>query len=131
MKVTVGPRRNDPLLNCHNRTLLQAWRANVYFQLVHDRAKVAEYLAKHISKAEPTSQELKDLLDAAIRTTDETSARATTTAIQRLLVKAVCEPDICAQEVCHHLLELPLVLCNRQFHVLAVDADGHLAVVWR
>ena len=44
----------------------------------------------------------------------------------------MCERDICAQEVCHHLLELPLVLCSRQFHVLAVDggvdADGRLTV---
>ena len=132
VEVTVEPRRNDPLLNCHNRALLQAWRANVDFQLVHDRTKVVEYLAKYISKSEPRSQDLKDLLDAAVSITDETSDRATTTAIQRLLVKAVCERDICAQEVCHHLLELPLVICNRQFHILAVDggvdADGRLTV---
>ena len=61
-----------------------------------------------------------DLFDAALRTVDVTSERATT-AIQRLLVKVVCERDISAQEVCHHLLELPMVLCSRQFHILAVD----------
>ena len=121
VEVSVEPRRNDPLLNCHSRALVQTWRANVDFQLVHDRGKVIEYLAKYISKAEPASQNLKDLLNVAVRNTDESSERATTTAIQRLLVKAVCERDISSQEVCHQLLELPLVLCNRQFHVLGVD----------
>ena len=120
-EVTVEPKRNDPLLNCHNRALVQTWRANVDFQLIHDQRKVIEYLAKYISKEEPASQNYQDLLDVALRTTDTTAEHATTTAVQRLLVKAVCERDISAQEVCHHLLELPLVLCSRQFHVLAVD----------
>ena len=120
-EVTVEPKRNDPLLNCHNRALVQTWRANVDFQLVYSRRKVVEYLAKYISKSEPVSQDLKDLLDTVLRTTDDRSEHATTTAVQRLLVKAVCERDISAQEVCHHLLELPMVLCSRQFHVLAVD----------
>ena len=121
VEVSVEPRRNDPLLNCHNRAVVQTWRANVDFQLVHDRRRVVEYLAKYVSKAEPVSQNLQDLLDLALRTADVTSETATTTAVQRLLVKAVCERDISAQEVCHHLMELPMVLCSRQFHVLAVD----------
>ena len=121
VELTVEPKRNDPLLNCHNRAIVQTWRANVDFQLIHDRRKVVEYLAKYISKSEPVSQNLADLFDTALRTTDATSERAVTTAIQRLLIKVVCERDISAQEVCHHLLELPMVLCSRQFHVLAVD----------
>ena len=121
VEVTIEPKRNDPLLNCHNRALVQTWRANVDFQLIQDRRKVIEYLAKYISKAEPESQDLKHLLDVALRSSDSTSQHATRTAVQRLLVKAVCERDISAQEVCHHLLELPMVLCTRQFHVLAVD----------
>ena len=121
VEINVEPKRNDPLLNCHNRALVQTWRANVDFQLVHKRGQVVEYLAKYISKTEPVSQNLTELLDVALRTTDATSEHATTTAVQRLLVKAVCERDISAQEVCHHLLELPMVLCSRQFHVLAVD----------
>ena len=127
VEVTVEPRRNDPLLNCHNRAIVQTWRGNVDFQLIHDRRKVVEYLAKYISKAEPVSKDFKDLLDAAIRGTDASAECATTAAIQRLLIKAVCERDISAQEVCHLVLELPLVLCSRQFHVLAVDGgvDGH------
>ena len=123
VEVTVEPRRNDPLLNCHNRAIVQTWRGNVDFQLIHDRRKVVEYLAKYISKAEPVSKDFKALLDAAIRRTDASSECSTTAAIQRLLIKAVCERDISAQEVCHHVLELPLVLCSRQFHVLAIDGS--------
>ena len=121
VKVTVEPRRNDPLLNCHNRAIAQTWRANSDFQVIIDRRRVVEYLAKYISKVEPVSQDLKDLLDVVLRTTDAVSERATTTVVQRLLIKAVCERDISAQEVSHHLMELPLVLCSRQFHILSVD----------
>ena len=121
VEVTVEPRRNDPLLNCHNRAIAQTWRANSDLQVIRDRRQLVEYVAKYISKVEPASKDLKDLLDVALRITDAGSERATTTVVQRLLIKAVCERDISAQEVSHHLIELPLVLCNRQFHILSVD----------
>ena len=129
--VTAEPRRNDPLLNTHNRSILQTWRANVDFQLIFDHHRVVEYVAKYMTKSETASSNLSDLFSAVLHTADETSERAVISSVQRLLIKASCERDISAQEVTHHLLELPMTQCSRQFRVLAIDGKEDIDTIER
>ena len=54
--------RNDPLINNFNCIKLSGWHANVDMQYCVSRQKVISLFAKYVTKCEPCSQSLKDVL---------------------------------------------------------------------
>ena len=88
------------------------------FQPVLSRYVVLKYIAKYASKAEGKSETYHHMLTriaTATRPKDPTSY-----AYQRLLLEAIVDRDISAQETCHMLQKLPLVTCSRTFIKLNV-----------
>ena len=113
--------RNDPLVNSYNRIQLSSWRANVDMQYCLSRQKVIEYVVKYASKCEPRSEPLKKVYKGIVQalSDDDKSVKA----VQKLLLNSVGERDFSAQETCHLLLQLPLIMCSREFIVLSLDGS--------
>ncbi|XP_026442569.1 uncharacterized protein LOC113342147 [Papaver somniferum] len=90
-------RRNDELLNSHNRAVLQTWRANIDCSAVTTMESVIRYIAKYAAKCEPASRDfidtLRGIIDDPLR-----PCRDSRSAIKRLLIKNVSERDVSAQE---------------------------------
>jgi ATP-dependent DNA helicase PIF1 len=112
------PARNDDRLNVHNVDLLAMWRANVDCQPVVSRHVVLKYIAKYASKAEKRSESYQDMLS---RISNASGSEAPVLcAYRRFLAETLVDRDIGAQETCHMLLKLPLVVCSRKFFSLNV-----------
>ena len=99
-------KRNDVHLNTHQRLQLQGWRANCDIQIVIDYEACIEYLTKYASKSEPKSPALKQSLKDILK--NVSSDCQSDTIIRKLMMKALGERDISAQETMHHLLSLKL-----------------------
>jgi len=112
------PTRNDDRLNVHNIDLLTMWRANVDCQPVLSRHVVLKYIVKYASKEERRSESYHDMLTRI--SNYFASEDHALCAYRRFLAETVVERDIGAQETCHMLLKLPLVVCSRQFVSLNV-----------
>ena len=110
--------RNDDRLNVHNIDLLTMWRANVDCQLVPSQHAVLKYIAKYATKAKKMSESYQDMLT---RISNSISSQDHALCASRsFLVETIVERDIGAQETCHMLLKLPLVVCSRKFVSLNV-----------
>ena len=107
------PAHNDDRLNVHNIPLLSIWRANVDFQPVLSRHAVLKYIAKYASKSERRSESYQDMLTRISNVVD--SDIPSITAYKKFLAETIVERDIGAQETCHMLLKLPLVISSRSF----------------
>ncbi|KAI3870674.1 hypothetical protein MKW92_016829 [Papaver armeniacum] len=92
--------RNDPLVNSHNRAVLQVWRANIDWSAVTTTESVTQYIGKYAAKSEPASKNYSDTL-CEIIDDHMRPCRDSTFAIKCLLIKNASERDISAQEVCH------------------------------
>ena len=114
--IQVVTKRNDPLINSFNPIQLSAWRANVDMQYCVSKNKVIAYCAKYATKCEPRSQPLKQVYKSVVKDGDHALK-----AVHKLLTNSVGERDFSAQETCHLLLQLPLVLSSREFVYLNVD----------
>jgi ATP-dependent DNA helicase PIF1 len=112
------PARNDDRLNIHNLDLLAMWRANVDCQPVVSRHVVLKYIAKYASKAEKRSESYQDMLTRI--SNSGASEDSALSAYRRFLAETLVDRDIGAQETCHMLLKLPLVICSRKFVSLNV-----------
>jgi hypothetical protein len=112
------PTRNDDRLNVHNVDLLAMWHANVDCQPVVSRHVVLKYIAKYASKEEKRSESYQDMLTRI--SNSGASEDPVLSAYRRFLVETLVDRDIGAQETCHMLLNLPLVLCSRFFVSLNV-----------
>jgi len=129
--------RNDPLVNSHNRILLQAWRANMdikpiissEFVLRSETSKIlcelykimiyltclliCRYVSKYCTKSEIRSDNLQDaMLKLSARLDPDESLK---TLSQKLLIHSVGERDYSAQETCHLLQSLPLYHSSRTY----------------
>ena len=107
------------MINSFNPVQLAAWRANVDMQYCVSKNKVIAYCAKYATKCEPRSQLLKQVYKSVVGTLkdDDHALKA----VHKLLTNSVGERDFSAQETCHLLLQLPLVLSTREFVYLSVD----------
>ena len=112
-------KRNDPFINSYNPIQLSAWRANVDMQYCVSKNKVIAYCAKYATKCEPRSQPLKQVYKTVIGTLkdDDHALKA----VHKLLLNSVGERDFSAQETCHLVLQLPLVMSTREFVFLSLD----------
>ncbi|XP_026448675.1 uncharacterized protein LOC113348970 [Papaver somniferum] len=110
-------RRNDPLVNSHNRVVLQVWRANIDWSAVTTTESVTQYIVKYAAKSEPAS---KNYIDTSRGYIDYhwRPCRDSTSAINRLLIKNASERDKSAQEVCHLLMGWHLQESSRRIVVL-------------
>ena len=107
-------------MNTHQRLQLQGWRANCDIQIVIDYEACIEYLAKYASKSEPKSPALKQSLKDILQ--NVSSHCQSHTIIRKLMMKALGERDISAQETMHHLLSLRLY--SSTYRVIPVSLDG-------
>jgi hypothetical protein len=82
---------------------------------------VVQYIAKYAAKSEPRSEFYKDLLQNILhqQLPPEGDGRL---AVQKLIIQAISERDISAQECCHLLMSLPLFHSSRKFVVLWVGS---------
>lgn len=112
------PARNDDRLNIHNPEMISIWRANIDCQPVISCELVLKYIAKYASKAERTSESCTAML-TRISTTQKRDDPVVV-AYRRFMTEIVAERDIGAQETCHMLQKLPLVVCNKPFTTLNV-----------
>ncbi|KAK3926427.1 ATP-dependent DNA helicase [Frankliniella fusca] len=102
MEVQYLTARNDPLLNKFNPYIVQSWRANIDISPVLSKRALINYLSKYISKCEPQSKGLADLLKIIIEECGEDVSPKKV--VQKMLIRTVSERDYGAQEVCHLLM---------------------------
>ncbi|TFK89924.1 hypothetical protein K466DRAFT_462268, partial [Polyporus arcularius HHB13444] len=128
-RVRFEPRRNDPLVNPHNRAAIMAWRANIDMKPVLSEQAALSYIAKYASKAESNAPQFPALL-ASIAEQADTAATAQSMC-QKLLNKMLGERAYSAQETAHLLLGIPLVRTSVQFQTLNLSKDGSLRPIGR
>ena len=116
--------RNDALINSYNPVQLCAWRANVDLQYCVSRHKVIQYCAKYATKCEPRSHTLIDVFGAIVRGLDDDDKPLK--AVQKLLINTTADRDYSAQETCHLLLQLPMVMTTRDFVFLSLDGSRQM-----
>ena len=117
--VVYVPARNDPLMNTYpvKADAYQCWRANMDIKPVTSRHAMVQYLTKYCTKSEPPSDTLKDVVHR-LQATEGSRSKA---AFAKALVGSVGNRDYTAQEVTHHLMGLPGVLCTKTFQVASLD----------
>ena len=84
---------------------------------------VVQYIAKYAAKSEPRSEFYKDLLQNILQEQLQPEADGRI-AVQKLIIQAISERDISAQECCHLLMSLPLFHSSRTFVVLWVGTKS-------
>jgi energy-coupling factor transporter ATP-binding protein EcfA2 len=117
------PKRNDPLLNCHNRMVIELWRANIDIQVITDINVVIRYIAKYASKNEVRSKAFIDFFRDIAANKISVENETTRSVIQKAMIKMVNERDYCAQETMYYLLGLEYYHCSRPFVVLNLPSD--------
>ena len=113
-------KRNDAIVNRHQRLQLQSWRANCDIQPIIDYNACLEYLAKYASKSEKISDVARDAFISVVENLKGTEQMRSV--IQKLMIKAVGERDFSVQEVMHHILSLKLI--SSSFQVVNVSVEG-------
>jgi ATP-dependent DNA helicase PIF1 len=114
-------KRNDEILNAYNPAFILGWRANIDFRPVINRDAVLAYIAKYASKGETTSSSYEDTLQKAVKHLQDSDSAGI--AYQKMLSTFAAERDISSQEVCHILLQRPLVVSSRLYRTLCVAPD--------
>jgi len=90
--------------------MLSIWRANVDCQPVLCKHVVLKYISKYASKVEPKSETYHAILSRLAHAAPSESPILQP--IKQFLAQTVAERDISAQEMCHMLQKIPLVLCS-------------------
>ncbi len=106
-KVTIATKRNDPLLNHHNRVMLETWRSNIDVQPIVDFQACVNYLAKYAAKCEKKSERVNatlQVLSKKLKTTCSTQS-----AFRKMMIACSTQRDISGQEACHEILGEALV----------------------
>ena len=119
IRAKVVTKRNDPLINSHNKSLLQFWRANVDVQTIVDIEDCVRYMTKYAAKAETKSQTAKQIFKTCVNKLTHTSQACN--AVRSAMIKSIGERDFSAQETAHMLLGLPLYNCTYTFTTLILD----------
>ena len=119
IRAKVATKRNDPLINSHNKSLLQYWRANVDVQTIVDIEDCVRYMTKYAAKAETKSQTAKQIFKTCVSKLSPTSQ--TCNVVRSAMIKSIGERDFSAQETAHMLLGLPLYSCTYTFATVSLD----------
>lgn len=109
---------NDDRLNVHNINLLMMLHANVDCQPVLSRYAVLKYIAKYASKAKKGSESYHHMLTRISNSIG--SQDHALCAYRKFLAETIVDRETGAQETCHMLLKLPLVICGQKFVSLNV-----------
>ena len=101
--------------------MLSIWRDNVDCQHVLCKHFVLKYISKYASKVEPKLETYHAILSrlAHVAPSDSPILQP----IKQFLAQTVAERDISAQDMCHMLQKIPLVLCSRHFFSLNVSQN--------
>ena len=119
-KAKVVTERNDSRLNRHQRLQLQGWRANCDINIVINYHSCLEYLTKYASKGERLSSVARDAFISVVsKLSDNMDTNQT---IKKLMMKAVGQRDMSAQEVMHQILSLKLF--SSSFQIVSVSLEG-------
>ena len=119
IRAKVVTKHNDPLINSHNKSLLQYWRANIDVQTIVDIEDCVRYMTKYAAKAETKSQTSKQIFKTCVSRLSQTSH--TCNVIRSAMIKSIGERDFSAQETAHMLLGLPLYSCTYTFATVSLD----------
>ena len=125
-RYTFYPRRNDPLINKFNMSLMRVWRANMDISPVTSRQALIQYVAKYTAKAESSrSETFQSMIELVLAQQNETGS--VPSLIRKFMCKAVGR-DMSQQEVCHLLLGLPLVISSRVFQSIRTVEDDWVSL---
>ena len=111
--VELRTKRNDAIMNKHNRSQVQNFRANVDMQIVLDWAACVNYIAKYAAKAEKKSETIEEVLSKTIKKlSDDASIDK---AFRSMMIATLGQRDKSHQEAIQLLLShsMPLVECNK------------------
>lgn len=114
IKIDFLPQTNDRWIVPHNPLGLTAWGGNMDMSLLIDANAVVEYVAEYITKSEPTSRGLQNILRTAIAKRID-SGQPETKKILRTVFNLLSKRDKCSQGVNHLIASRPLVYCSHQF----------------
>ena len=89
------------------------WRANVDCQPMLSFYSMLKYIVKYPLKAEKRSESYHHMLTRISNSIG--SKDHALCAYRNFLAETIVERDSGAQETCHMLLKLPLVVCSRKF----------------
>jgi hypothetical protein len=112
-----APERDHSRLNAYNKLITLGWLANTDITPCTTTQAVMNYIAKYASKEEKKSTSYTDLLKQCLPHVN--SNKPLFSLVSKLMNKLVSERDWSAQEVCHLLLNLPLI--NQSRTVITVD----------
>lgn len=121
--------RNDPRLNNYNRSVVLGWLANVDIIPRTGSMAVLNYIGKHCTNAEQSSEMYKGAIDHLLPQVE--ICKPLLSLVTRTMNKLIGERDWSAQEVCHLLLNLPLQVSSRSVQNVDCRPEGEqsLAIV--
>lgn len=104
---------NEVMINNYHPKLLQLLRCNMFIQAVTGTRAIAYYVAKYMSKAEPTHirEEIRNII-TNFKTNNRSSYYKKAQQIANILIK---NREICSQEATYRLLHLRLRYSSRGF----------------
>ena len=107
------PRRNDPLLGNVPSMHFRRWRANTDIKPVISRHALTRYLTKYLTKSELSTEDMLGAVHQVIKRNPAASAAS----VYMRCLNMTHKRDYSAQEVTHHVLQLPGHHCTRVFQV--------------
>ena len=111
--------RNDPILNRHQRLQLQGWRENCDINVIIDYHSCVEYLTKYASKGKRLSSVVRDAFVSVVSKLDPHADGNNT--VKKLMMKAIGQRDMSAQNVMHQILSLKLF--SSSFQVVTTSLE--------
>ena len=95
-RAKIVTKRNDAMLNNHQKLQLQGWRANSDIQVVIDHYACVEYLTKYAAKGEPRSPILKQAFNFIVQNFDNNTDPHR--AVKKVVMESLVERDYAAHE---------------------------------
>lgn len=118
------PKRNDEIMNPHNRFILELWRANMDLQSIVSLYAVLNYIAKYTTKSEKRSSEFEDFLKLFLLNENEFKDMGVSEFVTKTLMKNIVSRDYSAQETCFYLMSTKLVQSSRSFKKIHLKMDN-------
>lgn len=95
------------------RPISECWLANTDVQLLVDVGKVADYMTKYVTKAEPMSADVVARMIDKLLESDQNTA--STGILKRVMSQVLGQRPISRQECSHLINSLPIVVCSHDF----------------
>ena len=115
------PARNHPMVNTHNKSILQIWRGNIDVQPITSNHVVANYIAKYASKGESRSRDLNDILQKSINTIQ--GSATVRQAVQKILCQMCGDRDYSSQESVQVLMGWEFFRSSRTFITISLSNE--------